>query len=311
MSRLLFQRALSLVFVLFSLTFLTFIVSYLAPGDPILNLMGGRHDPGRYQLLRHLYGLDQPWYRQYFSYVSGLARGDLGFSFKYLERPVWDLIATGLPVSLEIGALALVLSVLVGVSAGIYAALQQNTWHDTAIMALMLALYSVPSFVLIPMLWVVDLALYNARLPSLPVAGWGTPAHLVLPVLVLAAANVGYIARLTRGSMLEAMRQDFVRTARAKGVPERLVIQRHVLRNALLPLLTVLGPSSAFLVTGAFIVENLLAIPGIGFLTVQSIGQRDYPVIQATTILLGLAVVVMNLATDMAYLLFDPRIRAE
>lgn len=311
MSRLLFQRALSLVFVLFSLTFLTFIVSYLAPGDPILNLMGGRHDPGRYQLLRHLYGLDQPWYRQYFSYVSGLARGDLGFSFKYLERPVWDLIATGLPVSLEIGALALVLSVLVGVSAGIYAALQQNTWHDTAIMALMLALYSVPSFVLIPMLWVVDLALYNARLPSLPVAGWGTPAHLVLPVLVLAAANVGYIARLTRGSMLEAMRQDFVRTARAKGVPERLVIQRHVLRNALLPLLTVLGPSSAFLVTGAFIVENLLAIPGIGFLTVQSIGQRDYPVIQATTILLGLAVVVMNLVTDMAYLLFDPRIRAE
>ncbi len=311
MSRLLFQRALSLVFVLFSLTFLTFIVSYLAPGDPILNLMGGRHDPGRYQLLRHFYGLDQPWYRQYFSYVSGLAHGDLGFSFKYLERPVWDLIATGLPVSLEIGALALVLSVLVGVSAGIYAALQQNTWRDTAIMALMLALYSVPSFVLIPMLWVVDLALYNARLPSLPVAGWGTPAHLVLPVLVLAAANVGYIARLTRGSMLEAMRQDFVRTARAKGVPERLVIQRHVLRNALLPLLTVLGPSSAFLVTGAFIVENLLAIPGIGFLTVQSIGQRDYPVIQATTILLGLAVVVMNLVTDMAYLLFDPRIRAE
>jgi ABC-type dipeptide/oligopeptide/nickel transport system permease component len=311
MSRLLFQRALSLVFVLFSLTFLTFIVSYLAPGDPILNLMGGRHDPGRYQLLRHLYGLDQPWYQQYFSYVSGLARGDLGFSFKYLERPVWDLIATGLPVSLEIGALALVLSVLVGVSAGIYAALRQNTWRDTAVMSLMLALYSIPSFVLIPMLWVVDLALYNARLPSLPVAGWGKPAHLVLPVLVLAAANVGYIARLTRGSMLEAMRQDFVRTARAKGVPERLVIRRHVLRNALLPLLTVLGPASAFLVTGAFIVENLLAIPGIGFLTVQSIGQRDYPVIQATTILLGLAVVVMNLVTDIAYLLFDPRIRAE
>ena len=177
-------------------------------------------------------------------------------------------------------------------------------------MTVMLALYSIPSFVIIPVLWVVDLALYNAGLPSLPVAGWGTPEHLVLPVLVLAAANVGFIARLMRSSMLEVLRKDFIRTARAKGVPETLVIRRHVLRNALLPLLTVLGPATAFLVTGAFVVENLFAIPGIGYLAVQSIGQRDYPVIQATTILLALAVVVMNLVTDLAYTLADPRVRA-
>lgn len=311
MVRLIYQRALSLVFVLFSITFLTFGVSYLAPGDPILNLMGGRQDPARYQLLRHLYGLDLPWYRQYFSYVANLLHGDLGFSYKYPERPVWDLIASGVPVSLEIGLAALSLSVLVGVPAGVYAALRKNTWQDTAIMAVMLALYSLPSFVLIPLLWVADLALYHARLPSLPVAGWGRPEHLVLPVLVLAAANVGYIARLMRGSMLEVMRQDFVRTARAKGVPEQLVIQRHVLRNALLPLLTVLGPATAFLVTGAFVIENLFAIPGVGFLAVQAIGQRDYPVIQATTVLLALAVVVMNLLTDLAYIAADPRVRAE
>lgn len=311
MVRLIYQRALSLVFVLFSITFLTFGVSALAPGDPILNLMGGRQDPVRYQLLRHLYGFDLPWYQQYFAYVGNLLHGNLGYSFKYPERPVWDLIAGGVPVSLQIGLLALGLALVVGIPAGIAAALGQNTWRDTAIMAVMLALYSLPSFVLIPVLWAADLALYKAGLPALPVAGWGRPEHLVLPVLVLAAANVGYIARLMRGSMLEMMRQDFVRTARAKGVPEYLVIRRHILRNALLPLLTVLGPALAFLVTGAFVVENLFAIPGVGFLAVQAIGQRDYPVIQATTILLALAVVGMNLVTDLAYLIVDPRLRTD
>ncbi len=311
MSRLILQRAFSLIFVLFSITFLTFAVSYLAPGDPVLNMMGGRRDPARYEFLRHLYGLDKPWYDQYLSYLNNLAHGSLGYSFKYPERPVWDLIAQGVPVSLELGAVALVLSVVIGVPAGMYAALRQNTWQDTTTMGLMLALYSIPSFVLIPIFWVVDLAFYNAKLPSLPVAGWGKPENLVLPVLVLAAANVGFIARLTRGSMLEVMRQDFVRTARAKGLRANHILWGHVFRNALIPLLTVLGPASAFLVTGAFVVENLFNGPGIGFLTVQSIGQRDYPVIQATTILLALAVVLMNLVTDLAYIFVDPRIRQE
>jgi ABC-type dipeptide/oligopeptide/nickel transport system permease component len=311
MGRIIWKRALAFVFVLFSVTFITFLVSYLAPGDPILNMMGGRHDPARYIFLRHLYGLDLPWYQQYFNYVGHLLQGNLGYSFKYPERLVWDLIANGVPVSLKLGLLALTLSVLIGVPAGVMAALKQNTWQDTSIMAVMLALYSVPSFVLIPILWSIDLALYNARLPSLPVAGWGKPQQLVMPVLVLAAANVGFIARLMRNSMLEVLRQDFVRAARAKGLPEKLVIRRHVLRNALLPLLTMLGPATAFLVTGAFVVENLFAIPGIGYLAVQSIGQRDYPVIQATTILLALAVVVMNLVTDLSYSLADPRVRAE
>ena len=305
------QRALSLVFVLFSVITLTFIISYLAPGDPILNMMGGRQDPVRYALLRHQYGLDLPWYQQYFNYIFQLLQGNLGYSFKYPGRPVWGLIANGVPVSLELGMLALSLSVGLGVPVGVLSALWQNTWRDTAIMTVMLALYSVPSFVIIPILWVADLALYRAGLPSLPVAGWGGPEHFILPVLVLAAANIGFIARLIRGSMLEVMRQDYVRAARAKGVSERNVIRKHVLRNALLPLLTVLGPAAAFLVTGAFVVENLFAIPGVGYLAVQSIGQRDYPVIQATTILLATTVVVMNLITDLAYTLADPRVRAE
>ena len=305
------RRALSLVFVLFSVTFLTFVVSYLAPGDPILNMMGGRQDPVRYQFLRHLYGLDQPWLQQYLTYLAHLVQGNLGYSFKYPERPVWDLIANGVPVSMQLGLLALTFSVLVGVPAGVFSALWQNTWRDTTVMTVMLALYSIPSFVMIPVLWVVDLALFHAGLPSLPVAGWGTPLHLVLPVLVLSAANIGFIARLVRSSMLEVLRKDYIRTARAKGVPDMVVIRKHVLRNALLPLLTVLGPATAFLVTGAFVVENLFAIPGIGYLAIQSIGQRDYPVIQATTILLALAVVLMNLITDLGYTLADPRVRSE
>jgi ABC-type dipeptide/oligopeptide/nickel transport system permease component len=309
MSRIISQRLLSLLFVLFSVTFLTFIVSYLAPGDPILNMMGGRQDPVRYAFLKHLYGLDLPWYQQYFNYVVHLLQGNLGFSFKYPERPVWNLIANGVPVSLQLGLMALSLSILVGVPAGVMAALWQNTWRDTGIMTIMLALYSIPSFVIIPVLWVIDLALYKAGLPSLPVAGWGRPQQVILPVLVLSAANVGFIARLMRNAMLEVMRQDFTRTARAKGMRESLVIRRHVLRNALLPLLTVLGPSTAFIVTGAFVVENLFAIPGVGYLAVQSIGQRDYPVIQATTILLAVAVVLMNLITDLAYTVADPRVR--
>ena len=311
MLRTIFRRFLSLVFVLFSVTFLTFIVSYLAPGDPILNMMGGRQDPVKYAFLRHLYGLDLPWYQQYFNYLGNLFHGNLGYSFKYPERPVWDLIKNGVPVSAELGLLALALSVIVGVPAGVLAALWQNTWRDTAIMSIMLALYSVPSFVIIPVVWVIDLALYNAHLPSLPVAGWGSFQQMILPVLVLAAANVGSYARLMRNSVLEVLKQDFTRTARAKGLTIRRVIEHHVLRNALLPLLTVLGPSTAFIVTGAFVVENLFAIPGIGYLSVQSIGQRDYPVIQATTILLALAVVIMNLVTDIAYTIADPRVRME
>ena len=305
------RRLFSLLFVLFSVTFLTFIVSYLAPGDPVLNMMGGRQDPVRYAFLKHLYGLDQPWTMQYLTFLGKLFRGDLGFSFKYPERPVWELIANGVPVSLQLGGLALIISIFFGVIAGVLSALWQNSWKDNMIMSIMLALYSVPSFVIIPVLWVVDLGLYKAGLPSLPVAGWGKPEHVILPVFVLAAANIGFIARLMRNSMLQVMREDFIRTARAKGLPWNMVISKHVMRNALLPLLTVMGPTTAFLVTGAFVVENLFAIPGVGYLAVQSIGQRDYPVIQATTLLLAFAVVIMNLVTDLAYTIADPRVRAE
>lgn len=309
MLRFFVRRAVSLVFVLFSLTFLTFMIGHLAPGDPILVLMGPRRDPATYARLSHLYGLDRPLIEQYFSYIGGLLNGSFGLSFRYEGRPVADLIGQGVPISLEVGGLALLLSLLLGAPLGILAALRQGAPLDRAIVGLTLLFYSVPSFVLIPLAWGVNLALYRAGYPSLPQAGWGAPEHLVLPVAVLAAANIGYIARLTRSAVLDVLHNDYVRTARAKGLHSRTVVLRHVLRNAMLPLITFVGPATAFLVTGAFVIENLFNIPGIGRISVEAIGQRDYPVIQGTTIILGVAVVLMNLVTDLLYQAFDPRIR--
>jgi peptide/nickel transport system permease protein/oligopeptide transport system permease protein len=312
MNKVILRRLLSLIFVLFSVTLLTFLVGYLAPGDPILVLMGPRRDPAVYNNLRHIYGLDLPWYWQYLAYVGGLLQGDLGKSFRYQDRTVNQILGNGVWVSIKLGGAALLLSLLIGVPAGIFSALRQNSWLDRGNMALMLALFSIPSFVFIPILRALNyFLLYQHNLPSLPAAGWGQAAHWVMPVLVLSAANVGYIARLTRSSMLEVLGQDYIRTAQAKGLTRRRIHYSHALRNALLPIVTVIGPALAFLVTGAFVVESLFAIPGVGFLGVQSIGQRDYPVIQGVTVLLTIAVVVMNLLTDLAYSFLDPRIRVE
>ncbi len=309
MATVVLKRLLSLIFVLFSVSLLTFIAGYLAPGDPILVMMGSRRDPALYERLLHQYGLDLPWWQQYLRYLSALLRGDLGLSYRYAGRPVIELLGQGLPISLSLGGVALMLSLAIGIPAGVLAALRQNSWLDRGLMALMLAFYAIPSFVLIPILRVANTWLYRAELPHLPVAGWGTLSHWVLPTLVLTAGSTGYLARLTRASMLEVQRQDFVRTAAAKGLWPRQIIWRHIFRNALLPIVTVVGPALAFLVTGAFVVENLFAVPGIGFLAIQAIGQRDYPVLQGATILLATAVVVMSLVTDLLYTALDPRIR--
>jgi ABC-type dipeptide/oligopeptide/nickel transport system permease component len=308
MGRFLVRRLGSALFVLFSLTLLTFIIARMAPGNPIQEMMGNRRDPVRYQELVHQYGLDKPVPQQYVEYVGGLLRGDLGMSYKFPGRPVAAILAAGLPVSLKLGLGALLLSTLIGVPVGVLAALRRNSWIDRTLMTLMLGLFSIPSFVLIALLVWLNVTLYKAGWPALPVAGLERPSGWILPVVVLAAASMGYIARLTRSSLLEVLGQDYIRTARSKGLPPAAITVRHALRNALLPLLTVLGPSVAFLVTGAFVVEKLFNLPGVAYITIQSIGQRDYPVIQATTILLGMAVLIMNLITDLLYGVVDPRI---
>jgi ABC-type dipeptide/oligopeptide/nickel transport system permease component len=311
MTQLIARRIVGLIFVLFAITLITFLVGHLAPGDPIRVLLGNRQDPALYDRLRHLYGLDLPWWQQYLNYVSKLLQGDLGLSFRYQGRSVSDLLLAGVPVSFGLGGVALLLSLGIGVPLGIISALRQNSVFDRMSMVSILILYSIPSFVLIPILRAINYVSYSQGGPSLPVAGWGTPQHWIMPVLVLSAASLGYIARLTRFSMLEVLRQDYIRTAFSKGLRSRRVYVVHAFRNAILPLLTVIGPSVAFLVTGAFVVENLFSIPGVGYLAVQAIGQRDYPVIQGTTVILAVAVVLMNFVTDIAYMLADPRVRVE
>ncbi len=306
----LIRRVLSLIFVLFSITFLTFIVGYLAPGDPVQAMLGQKRDPKLYEQLRHQYGLDRPWPEQYINYVGGVLQGDLGKSYRYAGRPVWEMIRQGVPVSATLGLVALGLSVLIGVPLGVFAAVRANGVFDQLSMVIMLLIFSVPSFVIAGGLQILQVILFQNHLPSLPTSGWGRLEHWVLPVIVLAAATTGYLARLTRSSMLEVLGQDYIRTARAKGAGNTRVFIRHALRNALIPIVTVLGPSVAFVVVGSFAVENVFRVPGIANFAIAAIGTRDYPVIQSTTLLLALVVVLMNLLTDLAYTLLDPRIRA-
>ncbi len=311
MPQFILRRLMQLVFVLFSITFITFIVGHLAPGDPVQALMGNKRDPKLYEQLRHQYGLDRPWYEQYAGYVFGVLQGDFGKSYRYAGRPVWDLIKQGVPVSASLGLAALALSVLLGIPIGVLASVRANGVFDRTAMAVMLTLFAVPSFVIAGVLQTLQVILYQNSLPNLPTSGWGKPENWVMPVLVLAAGTMGYLARLTRSSMISVLRQDYIRTAWAKGANARRVYMVHALRNALIPIVTVLGPSVAFVVIGSFVVENVFRVPGIGFVAVQAISTRDYPVIQSVALLLALIVAVMSLITDVLYSLLDPRIRTQ
>ena len=313
MLQFLIKRFLGLVFVLFGVSFITFIMGYLAPGDPITALLGLHNTPAAHALLAHTYGLDVPWYQQYWNFVTHALRGDFGLSFENTGQEVTAVITPSLLVSVQLGLLAFALTLLVGVPVGVIAALKRNTWVDTGGMSIMLFLYSLPTFVLIPLYQLLMVSLvnqFNLDNPPLPTSGWdGGIEYKLMPVIILAATGMGYFSRLTRTVMLDVLGQDYVRTARSKGLRERVVIYVHALRNAMLPLLTVIGPSLAFIVNGAFVIETLMVVPGIGFLSVSSIATRDWPVLQATVLILALAVVVMNLLTDIAYSIVDPRIR--
>ncbi len=313
------KRFIGLIFVVIGVTFITFIMGYFAPGDPIRVQMGQHFDPLLYARLRHSYGLDLPWYQQYYNFLVNLLRLDFGRSFKYPSRTAWDILSSGVPVSTELSFWTLLLQVIIGLPLGILSALKANTWVDSLIMGVLLTLYAMPVFVLAVFFQVAIVQLDQATGATWPIANWGTPwqyswndiQYKIGPILVFAAAGFAYFSRLTHTSMLEVLRQDYVLTARAKGMRERVVIYRHALRNALIPLVTVLGLSIGLLVTGAFFIENLFNIPGIAYAAVSSINDRDYPVIQATTVLFAIAVVVGNFIADILYTVVDPRIRIE
>lgn len=311
MYRFLISRAIGLIFVLLCVTFITFIFGYLAPGDPIKTMMGVRFNPVLYANLRHQYGLDLPWWHQYYNFVVNALHGTFGYSYQYPARQAWDVLKDGMPYSLELGFDVLVVQLLLGIPTGIIAALRSNTAVDTAVTSTAIFMVAVPDLVMIVGFQVIMVWLYKNNLPSLPIAGWDTWQARIAPVLITASTGFGYFTRLTKNSVLEVLGLDYVRTARAKGLRESVVVNKHVLRNALIPLVTVIGPALAFLVTGVFITEQFFNIPGVSAITLSSIAQRDFPVVQAVTVITSASVVFFNALTDIGYAIVDPRIRVE
>ncbi len=257
--------------------------------------------------LQSAYGLDLPVWQQYGRYLGALARGDFGPSFKYKDFSVTELIAQGFPVTLELGTLALLLALGLGIPLGTFAALHQHRAADLAAMTLAAGGIAIPSFVVLPFLGL----LFGVHLHWLPVAGFepGSLRHLVLPVIALSLPPLAYVARLTRGSMLDVLRSDFIRTAMAKGLPLRTVVMRHALRPALLPVASYLAPAVASIMTGSLVVESIAGLPGIGRYLVQGALNRDYTLVMGMVIIYSTLLIGMGLVVDLLYGWLDPRIR--
>ncbi|GHO85167.1 ABC transporter permease [Dictyobacter formicarum] len=320
MIQFLLKRLIGLIFVVIGVTFITFTMGYFAPDDPIKQLLGQHYTQEAYLQLKHAYHLDLPFFQQYYNFLIGLFHLDFGYSFQSKGRPVWDILKDGVPVSIELGIWAMVVQLALGIPLGIYSAIKARTWVDTTNMVVMLIIYALPAFVLATFAQVV-LVYLDISIPGLnwPVSNWGTPwqytwsdiQYKLVPILIYGAAGFAYYARLARTSMLEVLSQDYIRTARAKGLLEHAITFRHAFRNALIPLVTVVSVSLGFLVSGAFFIEHVFNIPGIAETTLSSVGASDYPVIQATTVVLAVTVVLGNLVSDILYTVVDPRIKSE
>lgn len=288
----------------------TFFAMHNVPGDPLLN--DRAITPQMRANLEAKYGLDQPIVNQYFIYLGNLSRGDFGISFSQENRQVNDIIKQHFPVSAILGVLAVFIAAVGGVLWGALTATYRNRLPDYIIMFLVILGISIPSFVLaaLSQLVLVNInSLFNRTL--LPVAGWGTVFHMLVPALVLGLGTMAYLTRLMRSSMLEITNSDFVRTAKAKGLPAARIFTRHQLRNAILPVVTVLGPAIAAITTGGFVVELVFAIPGLGRFFVEAVQQLDYTVIMGTTVFYGTFLVFMVIVVDVLYMFIDPRVRLE
>lgn len=303
MTSFILRRLLLFVPTLWVIATLTFFMVRLAPGGPF-NAERDIPKAAREQLMRQ-YGLDRPLGEQYVAFLAHAVRLDFGPSYKFPTRQVREIIAEGFRVSAELGGWALLVAVLLGVPIGVIAALRQNSALDAVAMTAALGGVSVPSFVLGPLLVLV----FSLTLYWLPPALWQGPESRVLPVLTLATAYVAYVARLTRAGMLEVLRQDFIRTARAKGLPEVRVLVRHALANAAVPIVTVIGIGIALLIGGVVVTESVYAIPGLGRLTVDAVLARDFPTVQGLILFFSFIYVLVNLLVDLSYVFLDPRIR--
>ncbi len=301
------RRLLWLPVLLLAISFVTFALGRFGPGDPVQVLQGQHLNPEIQERVRHELGLDKPFLEQYQQYVTSALQGDFGVSYKYRGEAVSDLILRRLAVSAQLSMAAIIVSLTLGILIGIASALRAGTAFDLFVAAASSAAYAIPSFVSAPMLmW-----LFAGQLKVLPVSGWDgiLSARAILPVTVISLSSIAYIARQTRASVLEVLDQDYVRTARAKGLLEKRVIFQHVLPNSLIPIATIGGLMLGSLVGGFFITESVFGIPGIGRLGVEALFSRDYPVIMAMTLLIATAYVLANLVVDLTYAFLDPRIR--
>lgn len=302
MWRLISRRMLQAVPVLLVISVVTFLMVRLAPGDPFSD---ERRMPDDVRArLAACYGFDEPLWRQYLQHMTHLVRGDLP-SFRHPERTVQEIIAEAFPVSLELGAYALLIAMALGIPAGVIAAVHRNRVWDHLLMGVAMGGICLPSFVLGPLL----ILLFALTLGWFNPMGWDHPGDRVLPALTLGLFYAAYIARLARGGMLEVLSQDYMRTARAKGLPGWQVVVRHGLRGGLLPVVTYLGPASAGLLTGSFAVETIFFIPGLGRFFVNAAFNRDYTMVLATVMFYAVIIVVLNLLVDVVHLWLDPRLR--
>ncbi|MBA6413983.1 ABC transporter permease subunit [Parahaliea sp. F7430] len=300
------SRLLQAVPVILAVITVTFFLVRIAPGGPFDSEKAVI--PEVKAALEAQYRLDQPLFQQYLAYLGDLAQGELGPSFKYPGRSVNELIAAGLPATAELGLYALLVAVCIGGVAGVLASLKPNTAQDYIPMSLAMIGICMPTFLLGPLL----VLLFGIQLEWLPVSGWGEmPGDKLLPSLTLGAAYAAYVARLSRAGMLEVLSQDYIRTARAKGLPEWQVITRHALRGGLMPVVTFLGPAFAGLLAGSFVVETIFQIPGLGRFYVQAAFNRDYTMILGTTVFLSTLIVLFNLASDVLAAWLNPRLRSQ
>ena len=297
------RRILWIIPVLFTVSIITFFLMHSVPGGPWDSEK--RLPQGVQDRLNAQYGLDQPIYVQYVSWAGKFVTGDFGPSYRYKDRTVNAIVADGIGTTVQLGLMAFILSVIVGIPLGIIAALGHNRWPDYLATGVSVVGISTPSFVLAILLVV----FFGVTLKWFPTGGWKGPPYWILPMIALAGFPIAQIARYTRASMLEVTRKDYIRTAQSKGLRARAVVIRHMVRNALIPVVTILGPILAFLVTGSFIIETIFGIPGVGRYYITAIGTRDYSLLMAMTMLYAFAIAFLNVIVDVLYAYIDPRIR--
>ncbi|MDP2260391.1 MAG: ABC transporter permease subunit [Caulobacter sp.] len=305
MLRFLFRRLLVAIPTLFLVITVAFFMMRAAPGSPFVNER--QLSPQIEAVVMAKFGMDKPLHEQYFNYLAGVVKGDFGPSLKYRDKSVLDILNENYKVSLILGGVSILLAAMIGMSLGVIAALRQNRIADYFTMGVAILGVCIPTFVTAPLLVMV----FASKLGWLPTAGWngGALANLILPITVLALPQIAIISRLTRAGMIEVLRSNYIRTARSKGLPESLIVRKHALRAAILPLVSYLGPAAAGLLTGSLVVEKIFNLPGLGKFFVISALQRDYTVVMGMVIVYALLILVLNLIADMIYAALDPRVR--